>query len=308
MPLAHAALALALTLSAVAPPPEGIKQADADSGANPLVLTGTSLAIVGVLAAWGYGAWWDTPTVPFHFKDTGFLNQQTYAGGSDKLGHMYVSYLFTVGVTRLYEALGLSHDVAAFVAAGAVMLVGSGIELTDGITDYGFEYGDVLANTMGIALGFAGEVSPFIKSTVGMRLGYVPSHDFLAHDKSFIKFINDYTGMLFYLDIKPKGIMESLGKDPGLSRYVLTGFVWGTDQYSPVRVEDRRRRSFGVHIGLSLSEILRAAYPEDEGVEKFATFFDFYAVPFLSMTVMSDLNNGSWLVNFGVSNRAEVKF
>lgn len=279
-----------------------------EEGPNPWIIGGTSLAIVGVLAGWAKSAWWDQPTVPFHFKDTGYLNKDTYAGGSDKLGHTYVCYLFTIGVTHLYEALGMSHDAAAYVSAGAVLLVSNGVELADGITEYGFEYGDVIANTMGIGLGLAGELSPWVKSTFGLRIGYVPSRDFLANDKSFLKFINDYAGMLYYLDVKPKGIFEAFDEDPGAWRYVITGLVWSTDKYSPVRDDALRRRSFGVHVSLSLPEILRAAYPGDKGVEAYATFFDYYAVPFISLSVQNDLNTGQWYFSFGVANRSEISF
>lgn len=276
--------------------------------ANPWIIAGTTAAALGALSAWAYGAWWDTgePLVDFHFKDTGFLNRDTYAGGSDKLGHTYVCYIVTRAAAAMYEALGLSHLTAAIVSSSAVFLVSNGVEVMDGFTDYGFEYGDVIANTLGIGLGLLQDLSPQAERVVGMRLGYVPSRDFLVKDRTFIKWINDYTGMLFYFDIKGKGVAELFDRDPGLWRYVVGGVVWGTDNYSPVRRHEERRRSFGVHVGLSLPEVLRAAYVGDEGVEKFATFFEYYAMPFLSVTAMTDLNTGEWYLNFGVSNRLEI--
>ncbi len=277
-------------------------------GANPLVLAGTTLTILGALTAWAYGAWWDTgdPLVSFHFKETGFLNQDTYAGGSDKLGHTYVCYLVVRAGTALYEALGLSHLVAAIVSSSAVFVVSNGVEVMDGFTEYGFEYGDVIANTLGIGLGILQDLSPQAERLVGMRLGYTPSRDFLVKDRTFIKWINDYSGMLFYFDVKGKGVAELFDRDPGLWRYVIGGVVWGTDKYSPVRIHEERRRSFGVHVGLSLPEVLRSAYEGDAGVEKLATFFDYYALPFISVTAMTDLNTGEWYLNFGVSNRLEI--
>lgn len=276
------------------------------SDANPLIIAGTSVAIIGAIAAWGYGAWWNTDLQSFHFLDTGFLGRDTYAGGSDKLGHTYAAYVSTLFMTRLYEALGMKHTSAALLAAGAVTFASNGIEITDGFTRYGFEYEDVLFNLLGIAAGLTSELVPEFKSIFGMRLAYIPSHDFLANDKTFIKWINDYSGMIYYFDLKMKGVFEAFGGDPGLARYLLAGVVWSTDQYSPVRVDENRRRSLGVYAGISLPQILRDAYPGDEGVEAYATFFDYYAIPFLSISAMTDLNSGDWYVNFGVANRLEI--
>jgi hypothetical protein len=297
--------ALAAALIAVAPPEEP-PPAPEENTANPFIIAGSSLAIVGAVGAWGWGAWWNEGFHRFHLLDTGFFERDTYAGGSDKLGHMYVTYICTLWVTRLYEALGMDHRGALWLSAGAVTLVANGIELADGFTEFGFEYSDVVFNTLGIAAAFAAELSPEFHSMFGMRLGYVPSTDFLRNDKTFIKWINDYTGMLFFIDLKLKGLHETFQVGPEWLKYFLTGIVWGTDQYSPVRVHEDRRRSFGVHVGISLPELLREVYPADPGVEKFAVFFDYYALPFLSVIVMSDLNTGEWMLNFGVSNRLEL--
>jgi hypothetical protein len=112
--------------------------------------------------------------------------------------------------------------------------------------------------------------------------------------------------MTYYLDVKAKGVFSLLDEDPGMLRYVQAGVAFNTDQYSPVKRWEQRRRNFGVHVGLSMSEILRAWGDGDEGVEPIAKFFDFYAVPFLNFTLMTDLNSGEWFVNFGIANRFEA--
>jgi hypothetical protein len=299
-----ATLALVAALAAVpqdlAPPPEEEEEA------NPLIVAGTSTAIVAIIAAWGWGAWWNEGFKTFHFRETGFLGHETYAGGADKLGHMYGTYLSAKATTKLYLALGMRQTGAALLSAGAVTLVSNGIELADGFTSFGFEYGDVVFNTLGTIAALASDLSPEFHAMFGMRIAYVPSRDFLANEKTFIKWINDYTGMLFYLDLKLKGVFEAFGEDPGLARYLITGVVWGSERYSPVRVESERRRSLGVHVGVSLPQILRDVYEGDQGVEAFATFFDYYAVPFLSVALINDLNSGEWILNFGVANRLEI--
>ncbi len=276
------------------------------SAYTPLIVAASSVAIVGVIAAWGWGAWWDEGFSSFHLRDTGFLEENTYAGGADKWGHMYGSYIGVLMVTRLYELLGLDHETAAWVSFIAGTLVANGIEVADGFTSFGFEYGDVIFNTLGLGLALATELVPEVYNLVGMRIGYIPSSDFLSNEKTFIRWINDYSGMLFYLDFKGKGLMELLGKDPGFMRYLLAGPVWGTDKYSPVRQEENDRRWLGLSVGLSVPELLRAYYDNDKGVEVFAKFFEYYALPFFSVAALVDLNDGGWMINFGVANRVEI--
>lgn len=276
------------------------------TGGNPYIIAGSTAVVVAAIAAWGWSAWWSDGFSEFHLLDTGFFGQDTYAGGADKLGHMYGAYLATLAVTRMYEALGMTHEGATLLSGIMITLGASGIEIADGFTEFGFEYSDAIFNTLGTALAFAAEMWPEFHAIIGLRLAYVPSRDFLAHDKTLVKWINDYTGMLFYLDVKGKGVMEALDREPGWLRYVMTGPVYGTERYSPRRVHNERRRSLGWYVGLSLPEIMRSYFDDDKGVEAFAKFFDYYAMPFLSVSAMSDLNTGDWYINFGVANRGEI--
>jgi hypothetical protein len=268
-------------------------------------LIASAVLAAGVLVV-GTGAWWDDGLTEFSLRETGFFGEETYAGGSDKAGHMYSSYVSMHLVEPLYEGLGVSRRSAPWWAAAFTFLLWNGFELIDGFTEFGFEYGDVIANTAGIGLGLVTRLDPRLHDTIGMRMAYVPSRDFLANEKTWIKFINDYSGMLFYLDVKAKGVAALLGRDPGLWRYVVGGLVYGTDQYSPVRRRPLRERNFGVHIGLSFAELLRGLGGGDEGVDGLATIFDYYGVPFLGVALMKDLNGGPWFVSFGVANRFET--
>lgn len=280
--------------------------ADGGGAYTPWLVAGSSLAIIGVLAAWGWGAWWEEGFSEFHLRDTGFLEEATYAGGADKWGHMYGAYLGMLAVTRLYEVLGMNHEAATWVSFVAATLVANGVEVVDGFTSFGFEYGDVVFNTLGIGLALASELWPIVHEIVGMRLGYIPSEDFLSNEKTFIRWINDYSGMLFYLDIKGKGIMQALGREPGFMRFLIAGPVWGTYRYSPVRDGSTDRRFLGLSVGLSMPEVLRWYYDDDAGVEVFAKFFEYYALPFLSVAALVDLNEGDWFINFGVANRYDI--
>ncbi|MCB9653331.1 MAG: DUF2279 domain-containing protein [Deltaproteobacteria bacterium] len=281
----------------------GLRDTDAS---NPWVVVGVSSAIVGTIMVWGSQAWWDHGLEPFHWRDTGYFGRETYAGGADKLGHFYATYLLVHGAASIYGALGVPKTRAAWLAGCGVFLTANWIELIDGFTEYGFESGDVVANSLGTALGVLTTLSPEVDAVVGARIGYAPTRDFLAHDKTVLKWINDYSGMLFYLDLKMNGVFSLLDRDPGFWRYVLLGPVYGTRDYSPIRRMATRQRILGFQVGLSLPEILRNWGEGDRAVNGIARVLDFYAMPLVSIALMKDLNGRTWFLNFGVSQRFNV--
>ena len=134
----------------------------------------------------------------------------------------------------------------------------------------------------------------------------MPSDDFLQNDKTVLKWINDYSGMNFYFDVKLRGLIRFFDRDPGFARFLLFGVVYGTDEYSPIKRHEQRRRSLGVNVGIDFAEVLRWQSGNDEGVADVVRIFDYYAVPFLNVAILKDLNGEDWFMNFGVANRFEA--
>jgi hypothetical protein len=265
-----------------------------------LASAGLSAVILGV----GTQAWWDDGLEPFRLRETGFLGRETYAGGADKVGHMYSAYAAMALMAASYEALGMEPATAAWASAAFTGLLFNGFEVIDGFTRFGFEYGDALANTLGIGLGLVTHLVPGASELVGMRLGYSPSLDFLRSEKNYLKFVNDYSGAHFYLDLKGRGVASLLGVEPGPARFVVGGLVYGSYRYSPIRVREERQRLFGVHLGIDVAEVLRARAGDDRVLPRIASFLDYFALPFFSVALMTDLNGGGTFVSFGVSHRA----
>jgi hypothetical protein len=187
------------------------------------IVTGVSAGCVALLLAWGTQAWWEDGLKPFRFRETGGFGRDTYAGGADKIGHAYSNYMLTHVGAALYRSLGMSRARAAWYSGIATFLLGNWFELIDGFTDFGFEYGDVIANTVGAALGIVTQLYPELDETIGMRIAYVPSNDFLDNDKTLLKWINDYSGMSFYADVKLRGLFRLFDTDPGFARFLLVG-------------------------------------------------------------------------------------
>lgn len=302
----HALLFLAAACSLAQPPTPPAEEAEPTSLLPVLIASaGMSAVVLGV----GTQAWWDEGLQPFSFRDTGWFGRDTYSGGADKLGHLYSSYVMTQAAASIYEAIGVESETAAWLSAGFVFLLFNGFELIDGFTDFGFEYGDVVFNTLGVASGLVARLFPELERSLGIRLGYIPSNDFLDNPKSVLKFINDYSGMLYYLDFKAQGILEQLELEPGWARYLVGGLIYGTQGYSPVRqAPDEKRRLFGVHLGISAAELLRENAEGDGPTLGIARALDFYALPFFSVSLMRDLNGSDWIFSLGLGHRAQVAF
>ena len=283
-----------------------VEEQPVEDEANMWIVTGVSAGLVALLLAWGTQAWWEDGLQPFSIREAGGFGRDTYAGGADKAGHAYSSYMMTHFGAALYRALGMSRSRAAWYSGVATCLIANWFELIDGFTEFGFEYGDLIANTAGAALGLVTQLYPELDDTIGMRIAYVPSNDFLENDKTVLKWINDYSGMNFHLDVKLRGLIRFFDRDPGFARFLLVGLVYGTADYSPIKRYEQRRRSLGVNVGIDFAEVLRWQSGYDEGVSSVARVFDYYAVPFLNVAILKDLNSDDWFVNFGVANRFEV--
>lgn len=287
-------------------PEEPLVPEVSEEGANTGTLLLASAGLTALVLGVGTQAWWSDGLEPFSFRETGFFGRDTYAGGSDKAGHIYSAYVSVAIVTAVYEALGMKAEVAPWYAALFTGLLFNGFEVIDGFTEFGFEYGDVIANTLGIGLGLLTHLYPEVDDLVGLRLAYVPSEDFVRTQKGYLQLINDYSGMLFLLDVKGKGVAHLLGHDPGLARYLVGGLAFGTNRYSPVKVWEERQRFVGLHFGLNTAELLRSSSGGDAAVDAVARIFDFFALPFFSIVVSRELNHGGWYVGFGVANRQQI--
>lgn len=288
-------------------PGSAIDAAGAPSTLDPVTV---GLLTVGLAAAVGVAgrlAWWDEGTRPFHFIREGFFGAGTYAGGADKSGHLFSSYISVLGSSAFYEWAGVDHTAASWLGIVFSFAVWNGFEiLGDGFTQYGASPEDMTMNLLGVTAGGLTRLWPTFERLIGLRIGYVPTRDFLGGKQhSPLKLINDYSGMLFYYDLKLGGLVRELGGTPGLSRYLLTGAVYEAWKYSPVLYRAQTRRGLGVHVSVALGEVLRAVTGGDPGAEKIARFFDFFAVPMLSIAVMEDLNHNRPYVNFGIANRLE---
>ena len=167
-----------------------------------------SLGIVGGTYGflWGftYLAWYlNSEGAPsFHTADEGWFGMDTYAGGADKMGHLWGNYAVVRGVSGILAWGGWSKEVSLLTATGLTLGLFTTTELEDGYREeYGFSWNDMAMNVTGEVFAVLMETSPWLDRRFDFRLEYWPSKPFrqsAAEDGPFNS-PEDYTGQRFLL-------------------------------------------------------------------------------------------------------------
>lgn len=160
--------------------------------------------VFGALYGWNYLAWYlhadNSPSLRFH--DEGWFGIRTYAGGADKLGHAWANYAIGRGAAGILEWGGWGQRTSVATATAATFGFFLMTELKDGYTkDYGFSWGDVVANLAGNLFGVAFEAWPALDRAIDLRLEYWPSKPFRRSiaSKGPFNSSEDYTGQRFFV-------------------------------------------------------------------------------------------------------------
>lgn len=227
---------------------------------------------------YGYLAWWNKDvtrnietedgvflrtetlsnrTSNFRVNNEGWFDLDSPAGGADKLGHAYSSYLSTRLMTQGFEWAGYSHRESAKLAGfttGAVML---GVEVMDGFTvEYGFSKEDLVMNLTGVGIGTLLDLYPQWDAVFDVRFLYWRSDD--ARKLGERDPISDYSGQTYLLITKASGI-PALRENKFL-RYFELAVGYGSRGYQPTpgkyEVQFPKERNLYYGISLNLSELL----------------------------------------------------
>lgn len=197
------------------------------------------LAVGGTYAAittWMYFAWfYDKPELAkFTFGGDRWFQDSTYAGGVDKIGHMWSSYALGRLTTHILKRGGWSPHAASLMGSGLSCALFTYVEIHDGFY-YQMSPGDLVGDAAGCVLSWAMERSPALDRMFDFRVEYVSSPEyrstFLDGD---INIAEDYSGQTFLL-------AAHLGEMPGLRgqpaakylRYVDVAVGYKTRNYKP---------------------------------------------------------------------------
>ena len=173
-----------------------------------LVLMGSGMTI-GWLGMHIYytHTWWKDKV--HYFK---FAEDPWYARGVDKVSHIYTAAVITEGSGYLYEWTGIRPMNALVYGAITATAYETYIEMYDGISPiWGFDWGDVAANTVGALYPIAQRLAPFLDN-FNLKWSFKPAW-IIKKTKSTPDLLDDYTSMTFWLSINPKGLLpKSLAK------------------------------------------------------------------------------------------------
>ncbi len=236
-----------------------------------------------IVTLWGIGTWgWGTAE-GWQFKEDGWgLEQDSYTGGADKLGHTWSIYTISRVGSYFFEGSGDSRSWAAFKGFLLGQFTGLGVELGDGFGEtYGFSWGDMAWNLGGGLLALLLDLYPPLDNLIGFQVEYWPSKDHRNQNKEkWIEVTSDVTGQKFLLALKLSGIpyigdtfLQYLQIDFG---YYTRGYWFSDSTY------DYQTRHMYIGFAINLSRVSDKALPEGGFRSFFSTLFKYYHAPYTS--------------------------
>jgi hypothetical protein len=196
-------------------------------------------AIGGVytgLTVWAYFAWYHNKPRNLYFKvnGDGLFGVNTYAGGSDKLGHFWSNHMVSRVTSELLITGGWKPLPASLIASGLSAAFFTFVEVKDGYY-YEFSTGDLVADVGGAALSVLMINRPEIDRLFDFRVQYIPTSEYLdGFDDGDVNFAEDYSGQTYLLATHLSGI-------PGLTdarwtrwlRYIDVVGGFQSENYKP---------------------------------------------------------------------------
>jgi hypothetical protein len=253
------------------------------------------------LYTFAYFAWYKGRNISDElvFRDEGYFALDTYAGGADKLGHMFSNYALTRGTIQILRGGGWSDTVSNTAGAGLTLGFFTAIEIKDGYhQNFGFSWGDMTFNLLGIGLALAMENYEWVDRHFDYRVEYVPTKLFIDQllDEGVVDAAEDYSGQTFILAHHlraHKAVRQS--QYLGWMQYmdVVAGF--GSRNYLPKPVDPRAMRHQDVFLGVALNvqEVIDQIFYKDRSqrrgagyaTQRFVT--EILAVPFTTLPVIT---------------------
>lgn len=234
------------------------------------VLWVSSAGMLGV-TAWGV-VQWDYFSRSPHQASEGWFGADTEAGGMDKLGHLYTSYVLSHGFSALYESWDVPRNDAAACGALTSFLIMGYMEFGDSFSDYGFSCEDFLMNTCGAAFGYLLYSRPALAAKIDLRWQFGPS-------PSQGDFTTDYENSKFLLALKLNGFDAAR---PTFWRYVELHLGYYAEGFDDAAKDKARYLYAG--LGFNLTDLIRR-----HGYRKTATFFNYVQLPYTSINYDHEL-------------------
>lgn len=152
------------------------------------------------MTAWGISQWeWFQHTPKLQHE--GWFGRDTHAGGADKTGHFFMSYVLSDLLYKDFQHKGVHQPAktAALTALATMTL----LEIGDATSSkYGFSTEDLIADAAGVLASWFLASHPAVDRVVDIRMEYWPSSGFeVSNDLA-----SDYSGMRHLIAIRADAI------------------------------------------------------------------------------------------------------
>lgn len=232
-----------------------------------IVARDTALAM-GAVTAIGVKEWKWFNKSPRVLKE-GWFGKDTYAGGADKTGHAYFSYLLTEVLADDFRKHNVTNaeDKAALAAFSTMAL----IELGDATgKNTGFSYEDLVANAAGVSLSNWLLKNPKWDKRIDVRMEYWPSPGAPGFAGGIA---DDYSGAKHLVALKGSGFQRFKGTPLEFlelqAGYYTRGF---RARYDKGHFDTPERHAY-VGLGLNLPRLFENKAP------KVSKFLEYYQPP-----------------------------
>lgn len=234
-------------------------------------------AAVGAVVAYG-GLYWGYASGEFGFDDEGWFGEDTTYGGADKAGHFVTAHIGTAALAAVHRHWGYSRREAALRGALISLATLTTIEIADGTSErHGFSVTDLCADVAGCAFGYLHETSPWVRRVLDVRWEWVPNTSLSGENDVSTDYENST-----YLLAANVGALRNRG--PGWLDFVDLQAGYRARGYAFEDQDDERWVFVGV--GLNVANVLRRV-----GF-RWASVFDYFQVPFVSLRLGYELNEG----------------
>jgi hypothetical protein len=286
MRIAACLAASLLCARAVASPPE----TKVDDDKRSKIVAAASIGAIHIgYATWSYFAWYrGADSNDFFLADEPLFGEATYAGGADKLGHLWSNYTLTRGTTAVLSAAGWPRLQSSIASALLTEVAFTLTEVQDGFYMYGFEAHDMFANVTGAGLAVLFDNVPIVDRLFDLRVEYFPSRDYrrsFARTGS-VDVGQDYTGQSFILALHVGAIPTLADNDwTYWSRFVDLAVGFEAKHYAPVPEvqEALPRQTLYFGIAFNMQGILAALLPPSTGRLIAHGAFEVYSLPYTTL-------------------------
>jgi hypothetical protein len=226
-----------------------------------------NIAASGVVTLWG-ALFWDYFTIAPVTADEGWFGEDTKYGGADKLGHVYSTYIISLGFASLYEYWGMEESDSMIYGPMSAWIFQAIMEVGDSFSEtQGFAYEDVVMNTIGATFYYFREKYPELKNKLDMRMEYLPA--FREGDEDIF---TQYNNKKYLLALKFSGF-ESMNST--ILKYGELQVGYYTRGYKNHEDYSQKERTAYVGIGINVAEVLKSM-----GWLKTSKVFNYIQLPY----------------------------